>query len=78
MAAATSEPSVYVALVGAVFSVTITVSGEFFPTVGTDKGIDRPLVDLVRMLVPPFDPALLAAEDTGLCAAFRIRGIYPM
>ena len=78
MATATSEPSVYVAPVGAVFSVAITVSGEILPTVGTDERINRPLVDFVGMLVPPFDPALLAAEDTGLCAAFRIRGIYPM
>ena len=69
MAAATSEPSVYVALVGAVFSVAITVSGKILPAAGADKRINRPLVDLVRMLVPPFDSALLAAEDTGLCAA---------
>ena len=78
MAAATSEPCVYIALVGAVFSVAIAVSGEILPAAGADKGINRPLVDLVRMLVPPFDPALIAAEDTGLCAAFRIHGIYPM
>ncbi len=70
MAAAASKPSVYVALVKAVFSVAITtVSGKILPTVGTDERINRPLVDLVGMLVPPFDSALLAAEDTGLCAA---------
>ena len=67
--AAASKPSVYVALMGAVFSVAIAVSGEILPAVGTGERINRPLVDLVRMLVPPFDPALLAAEDTGLCAA---------
>ena len=69
MAATAFEPGVYVALVGAVFSAAVAVGGEVLPTAGADKRIDCPLVDFFGMLVPPLDPALLAAKDTGLCTS---------
>ena len=69
MAATAFESGIYVALVGAVFSAAVAVGGELRPTAGADKSIDRPLVDLFGMPVPPLDPAFFATKDTGLCAS---------
>ena len=57
-----------IALMGAVFPVGIAVSRKSLPTAGTDKRIDRPLLYLSGMFVPPLLTAFSAAENLFLYA----------
>lgn len=62
MAITTFEAVHDVAVVGAVFSVVISVGREWLPAAGAGEGIKGFAVDLVQMGVPPVSAAIIAAE----------------
>lgn len=64
----TFETASDIALMGAVFPVGIAVSSKRLPSAGTDKRIDRPLLYLSGMFMPPLLTAFPAAENLFLYA----------
>lgn len=68
MAITTFEAVCDVAVVGAVFSMVISVGREWLPAAGAGEGIKGFAVDLVQMGVPPASAAGIGAEFHRLAA----------
>jgi hypothetical protein len=62
MAASFLETVCYVAFVGAVFTLGITIRGELLTTTGTLETVHGFFVNAFRMIVPPVQTALTAAK----------------
>lgn len=68
MAITTLETVCDIAVMGAVFSVVISIGREWLPAAGAGEGIKDFTVDLVQMRVPPVSAAVIGAEFHRLSA----------
>jgi hypothetical protein len=62
MTASLLETVCYVALVGAVFTLGITIGSELLTTTGTLETVHGFFVNAFRMIVPPVQTALTTAK----------------